>query len=212
MIDQDIHHPVFARLYTRLSTSMESAGLGEHRERLLAGLSGAVVEVGAGNGMNFAHYPTSVAGVVAVEPEPYLREHAVRNAVAAAVPVDVVPGLAAALPVEDGALDAVVFSLVLCSVPDQAAALAEARRVLRPGGEVRFFEHIAASTGPLRGFQRGMDVVWPHLAGGCRTSRQTDSAIERAGFAITERERFRFPETRLPIPTAPHVLGRAVRP
>jgi SAM-dependent methyltransferase len=209
---QDLHHPLFARLYSRMSRGMEAAGLAPHRRRLLDGLAGAVVEIGAGNGMNFAHYPAAVTRVVAVEPEPYLREQAARAAVDAPVPVEVVPGLAGALPLEEGEVDAAVFSLVLCSVDDQDAALADARRVLRAGGEVRFFEHVAARTRPLHRFQRGVDVVWPHLAGGCRTSRRTVSAIERAGFTITEYERFRFPETRLPIPTAPHVLGRALRP
>jgi SAM-dependent methyltransferase len=203
----ELHHPLFARLYTRLSSSMES-GLGEHRDRLLAGLQGTVVEVGAGNGMNFAHYPPAVTRVVAVEPEPYLRKHAARAALRAPVPIEVVPGLAADLPLADDEVDAAVFSLVLCSVPDQIVALREARRVLRAEGEMRFFEHVAATTTGLRRVQRGMDAVWPHFAGGCHTNRPTVSAIEDAGFTITECERFHFPETRLSLPTAPHVLGR----
>ena len=115
-----------------------------------AGLTGRVVEVGAGNGLNFGHYPATVTEVVAVEPEPYLRERAEEAARAAPVDVTVVVGLADALPAEDGAFDAAVASLVLCSVPDQAGALAELRRVVRPDGELRFYEHVSLPAGAAR--------------------------------------------------------------
>src|SRR5690349_23712269 len=111
------------------------------RRRLLAGLSGRVIEVGAGNGLNFAHYPGAVSEVVAIEPERSLRHMAVDAALRAQVPVDVAPGAAEALPVKSEAFDAAVVSLVLCSVRDVPRALAEVRRVVRPGGTVRVFEH-----------------------------------------------------------------------
>lgn len=191
---------------------MEKAGYGERRAQLLAGLTGRVVEVGAGNGMNFPHYPATVTHVLAVEPEGHLRRLAERNAASAHVPVDVVDGTAERLPAEDGSLDAAIVSLVLCSVLDQHAALTEIHRVLRPDGELRFFEHVRASTSGMARFQRFLDAtIWPTLGGGCHASRDTAAAIERAGFRTHRVERLRIPDTRLPLPTTPHVLGTATK-
>jgi SAM-dependent methyltransferase len=117
---------------------MDAQGAAEHRRALLAGLTGPVLEVGAGNGRNFAHYPSTVTDVLAVEPEPYLRGLAQVAAGQAPVPVRVVDGTADALPTPDASMKAAVAALVLCSVPDQARALAELHQVLRPGGELRF--------------------------------------------------------------------------
>ncbi len=130
-----VHHPLFARCYARISVGAETRmGMARVRERLLTGLSGRVIEVGAGNGLNFSHYPGTVSEVVAIEPERVLRTLAVDAAQHARVPVDVAPGAAEALPVKSEAFDAAVVSLVLCSVRDVPRALAELRRVLRPGG------------------------------------------------------------------------------
>lgn len=202
------HHPLFARLYTRLSHVVDAKGGARHRAELLAGLAGRVIEVGAGNGANFAHYPGTVSEVVAVEPEPYLRARAAEAAGAAPVPVRIVAGVAEQLPAAGATFDAAVTSLVLCSVADPDAALAELLRVLRPGGELRFWEHVRAPTRRLARLQRAFDTVWPHLAGGCHTARDTVAAIERAGFELRSLRAFRF----MAGPTAPHVLGRALRP
>jgi ubiquinone/menaquinone biosynthesis C-methylase UbiE len=209
-VTEEVRHPLFARLYTRLSRQMDEQGGREHRQRLLAGLAGEVIEVGAGNGLDFAHYPPAVTRVLAVEPEPYLREEARRNAAAAAVPVEVVEGTADALPAPDASFDAAVTSLVLCSVSDPAAALTEIRRVLRPEGELRFFEHVRAERAGMARLQSLLDVTfWPHVAGGCHTGRDTRTAIEQAGFAVEDVEDFSFPETRVTLPTSRHLLGTA---
>ena len=206
-----VHHPIFARLYARLSPAMEP-GVVERRRALLAGLGGRVIEVGAGNGLNFPHYPPKVTEVLAVEPERYLRGLAQAEAERASVPIRVVDGTADRLPAEDGAFDAAIASLVLCSVPDQAYALAELRRVIRPGGELRFLEHVLADTPRLARVQRMVDPVWPFFGGGCHASRDTLAAIRAAGFEVERIERFRFPETKLGPPTSPHVIGAARRP
>jgi SAM-dependent methyltransferase len=210
MPSPDLPHPRFARLYLRAAPDAERRGAGEHRQRLLAGATGRVLEPGAGQGLNFPHYPSTVSDVLAVEPEPTLRAAAEVAARGAAVPVRVIAGVADALPPEDDSIDVVVTSLVLCSVPDQARALAEIRRVLRPGGELRFYEHVVAAHGPRRAFLRLADRsgLWPALAGGCHPARDTVGAIERAGFAVASIERFGFVAARL-TPSIPHVLGIA---
>jgi ubiquinone/menaquinone biosynthesis C-methylase UbiE len=207
-----IRHPIFARLYDRLSVAAEEAGASEHRDELLRDLQGRVIEIGAGNGHCFSHYPASVTEVVAVEPEPFLRARAAGAAAMSTVPVTVVAGTAEALPADDASFDVAVFSLVLCSVPDQGAALEEAERVLRPGGQLRFYEHIVAEEPRLAKLQRSVDIVWPRLAGGCHTSRDTPRAIRDAGFRVEEERRFQFSPCLLTKPIAPHVIGLAVKP
>jgi SAM-dependent methyltransferase len=207
-----MNHPVFARVYARVSVPIEAHGAAAHRDELLAELAGSVVEVGAGNGLNFAHYPDTVTDVVAVEPEPFLRRRALEAAARAAVTVRVVDATAEALPSATGVFDAAVASLVLCSVADPAAALRELHRVIRPGGELRFYEHVRAATAGLARLQRVADVVWPHLAGGCHTSRDTTRAITDAGFEVTDRRDFDFrPGGPLGLAVGPHVIGRARR-
>jgi ubiquinone/menaquinone biosynthesis C-methylase UbiE len=210
---RDLPHPVFARMFARMSERMEDAGAREYRKEMLSGLAGRVIEVGAGNGLNFRHYPDEVTEVVAVEPEPYLRERARGAAAEASVPVVVTEGVADDLPGEDGAFDAGVASLVLCSVPDQGSALRELLRVIRAGGELRFFEHVAARSPGLARLQRTVDrLFWPRVGGGCHTHRDTAAEIERAGFTIEDMRRFPFRVCILTAPVTPHIIGRARRP
>ncbi|MEX2106203.1 MAG: methyltransferase domain-containing protein [Solirubrobacterales bacterium] len=205
---ETVHHPLFARLYMRTAASDE----GEYRRELLAGLTGEVIEVGAGHGLNFAFYPEAVERVLAVEPERLLREAATEAAVKAPVEVDVVDGVAGQLPAADESFDAGVASLVLCSVSDQQRALAELRRVIRPGGALHFYEHVVAHRAAGRRLQRFADATfWPRVAGGCHLSRDTGAAIEQAGFEIQTSRRFGF-SPGPPVPAIPHILGVARRP
>lgn len=205
-------HPLFARMYARMAADFEARGASEHRTEALAGLAGRVVELGAGTGINFGHYPTTVTEVVAVEPEPYLRSIAAEAAAEVEVPITVVDGHAEHLPLDDASCDAAVASLVLCSVPDQAVALAELRRVVRRGGELRFYEHVRSERPGLARAQRALDVVWPIVGGGCHASRRTLDAIEGAGFEVESVRRFNFRPSLVVAPVAPHVVGRARRP
>ncbi|MGW3951640.1 class I SAM-dependent methyltransferase [Streptomyces sp. NPDC004752] len=209
-----VHHPVFARCYARVSVNAETRlGMAAIRDRLLAGLSGRVIEIGAGNGLNFAHYPSAVSEVVAIEPERLLRQLAVDAALRSEVPVDVVPGVAEALPVKSEAFDAAVLCLVLCSVRDVARALGEVRRVLRPGGELRFFEHGRGGGRAMLLTQRVLDrTLWPRLSGGCHLSREPVAALRDAGYALGPYRRTLMPETGPRLPTSYFVLGTARRP
>jgi ubiquinone/menaquinone biosynthesis C-methylase UbiE len=200
-------HPLFARVYPRVAAWAEDHGGAEHRAELLAGVAGRVIEVGAGHGVNFGLYPDAVTEVVAVEPEPTLRGLAREAAKKASVPITVVDGVAERLPAEDASFDVAVTSLVLCSVADAAAALAEARRVLRPGGELRFYEHIRAHDRGFARYQRVVDVLWPRMAGGCHLNRPTDHTITETGFTIEHIRHFRFPSQKAP--SSPCVIGLA---
>jgi ubiquinone/menaquinone biosynthesis C-methylase UbiE len=203
---------VFARLYPRISRSAEQSGGTEHRRSLLAGLEGRVIEVGAGHGLNFAHYPPAVSQVVAVEPEPHLRGLAVQAAGRAPVPIEVRDGTAEALPAQDDEFDAAVVSLVLCSVSDQPAALREIARVLRPDGELRFYEHVVSNRPATARIQRALDAtLYPRLAGGCHCARDTGAAIREAGFQVQREERLAFKASRI-APAVAHILGVARRP
>jgi ubiquinone/menaquinone biosynthesis C-methylase UbiE len=208
--EDEVHHPLFARIYMRMSRKRHETE-DEYRRQLLDGLIGRVIEVGAGNGLNFPLYPETVERVLAVEPEDLLREAATEEARKAPVEIEVVDGVASALPAEDGSQDAVIASLVLCSVPDQTKALAEMRRVLKPGGELRFYEHVIARKPLPARLQRIADATfWPRVAGGCHMARDTLPAIEAAGFRVERSERFPFTPG-VPVPSIPHILGVARR-
>ena len=204
-------HPIFARIYPYISRGAEKGGAAEHRRTLLAGLQGRVIEVGAGHGLNFDYYPADVTQVVAVEPEPHLRALAQAAAKDAPVSIEVKTGVAEALPAEDGEFDAAVTSLVLCSVSDQAVALSEIARALRPGGELRFYEHVISNHPTMARVQRALDAtIYPPLAGGCHCARDTRAAILDGGFQIDHDERIAFKPSPI-TPSIPHILGTARR-
>jgi SAM-dependent methyltransferase len=212
MTDKDnrIDNPFFARFWSTFS-QYEPDSVRELRQQNLADLSGRVLEVGAGTVSNFKYYPATVEEVVAVEPEPRLTVIARRAAETAPVPVTVVDCAIEELPAGEP-FDAIVCSLVLCSVADQETVLRQLFSNLRPGGELRYLEHIASSG--IRGrIQRMADAtVWPRILGNCHTHRDTEGAIVNAGFVQQEsRHDWTLPSW-MPIPLSEHAIGRAVRP
>ncbi|MGH2953146.1 MAG: class I SAM-dependent methyltransferase [Solirubrobacterales bacterium] len=209
MPEGDVNNPIFARLFDRFAAKDKGRGEDALRRELLAGLSGRVVEVGAGNGINFEHFPATVAELVAVEPEPYLRGQAEGRARSIPIDVRVADGTAEALPLDARSVDAVVVAGVLCSVPNQAAALAEFQRVLRPGGELRFYEHVRSRRPGFGRYQDAVEPVWRRVMGGCRPNLDTLGAIERSGFRIERCRGFGFPEHARAWPVTPRILGVA---
>ncbi|MER6102844.1 class I SAM-dependent methyltransferase [Streptomyces sp. NPDC001832] len=207
-----LRHPLFARIYPKINAYAEAHGAVEHRKELLAHTKGCVVEVGAGTGANFPHYPAHVGKVIAVEPEPRLRALATRAAADSSIPVEVREGRAENLPVADGSFDGVVVSLVLCSIADVEGALAEAARVLRPGGRLYFYEHIRSSDPRFARKQRRINIVWPLLGGGCNLDRDSERAIMDAGFTIEQARHFDFLVNGRTTPSSPCVIGVARRP
>ncbi len=205
-----VSNPLFARVWTVMAAH-ETDELTRLRRENLAGLTGRVLEIGAGTGTNFAHYPQSVTEVVAVEPEPGLLAHARKAAAAAPVPVHVSGETAETVP-DLGVFDAAVCSLVLCTVDDPETVLVQLLSRLRPGGELRYMEHVAG-IGWRSGVQRAADAtVWPRLFGGCHTHRHTERTIAGAGFTVaTARRQWALPRW-VPLPVGEFAVGRAVKP
>ncbi|MEX0868221.1 MAG: methyltransferase domain-containing protein [Nitriliruptoraceae bacterium] len=178
-------HPVFARLFAGLSPLLERAGLARVRARLLADLHGTVIEIGAGSGASFPHYPVAVERVLAVEPADFLRRRARRRAEIAAPEVSIVGAVAEQLPFADASLDGAVSALTWCSVDSPQASLAELARVLVDDAPLVFVEHVRASHPWTAKVQQMLDRrVWPAVAGGCHLARDTPSMLADAGFAL----------------------------
>ncbi|WP_028270361.1 class I SAM-dependent methyltransferase [Arthrobacter sp. UNC362MFTsu5.1] len=197
--------------FARVGPRMDARGAAAHRRRLVEAAYGAVVEIGAGYGATFPFYPSAVTGVLALEPDATLRALAVAEAVKAPVPVTVNDGVAEALPAGDESVDVVVSSLVLCSVADQAAALAEVLRVLRPGGLLLFYEHVRSAHRVLAAVEDLLTPLWSRLGGGCHLNRDTAAGIAAAGLTLQDVERFGF--SALPgNPRVAHILGTAAKP
>lgn len=200
----------FARYLERREERRPDQHARELRRKLIARLRGRVLELGCGDGRAFEHYRPGVEHVLAVEPDDVARAVATQRARDAAVPIEVVEGSAEALPAEDGTFDAAVVVWVLCSVADPAAALGELRRVLKPGGELHFYEHVRSPHRVFRAMQRAVDALfWTRALGGCETARHTNAAIAAAGFEIVALERGFHSSSLLTITSAPHVVGVA---
>lgn len=205
-----VNNPIFARIW-KFQANHETEWLQNRRRDNLDGLAGRVLEIGAGSGSNFAFYPDTVREVIAIEPESLLRDSAREAAATAPVPVDV-RGESVEELGDGESFDAVVCSLVLCSIDDPDAVLRGLFSRLRAGGELRYFEHVA-SDGARGVLQQVVDATfWPHLFGNCRTHRDTERVIAEAGFSLQDNHRgWQFPKW-VPLPVSEFAIGRAVRP
>ncbi|WP_217921257.1 class I SAM-dependent methyltransferase [Miltoncostaea oceani] len=208
--DRGRGHPIFAALYDRSLASAERGWLGDQRRALLGAAEGVVLEIGAGTGANLPHMPATATSIVLSEPDPAMRRRLVarvERSGRAGVLVD--PSPAERLDMPDGSVDTVITTLALCSVADPARALAEARRVLRPGGRLLFLEHVRGAGRRAR-WQDRITPVWRRAAAGCHLDRDTVAAIRDAGFVV---ESVRITDDGPGLRVAkPYAVGSAVTP
>lgn len=206
-------HPIFARLYDRLLTGSERAGLAEKRRELLRQASGRTLEIGAGTGLNLPHYTDAVSKLVLAEPEPNmarrLRGKLVERSLAVEK-VEVVEASAEDLPFDDASFDTVVATLVFCTVEDPARAVSEAKRVLADGGALLFLEHVRSDRRRIARWQDRLERPWGLFAGGCHPNRPTGDEIADAGFWIERLDRGSLPKA--PAIARPLISGVARRP
>lgn len=200
---------IFAAGYDRFMAGTERAGLAERRRELLAGLHGRVLEIGGGTGANLDHYPAAVEELVVTEPEEPMARRLERKADGAGRSISVVRAPAGALPFEDASFDFAVSTLVLCTVPDQAGALAEIRRVLKPGGRLVFLEHVRAGDERIARWQDRWNPLQRRIGHGCNCNRDTLAAITAAGFGAQDVEHGAIPKA--PPVIRPLITGSAER-
>ncbi len=188
-----VSHPIFSAVYRHLNAPNERTWLGPKRAELVSGLTGKVLEIGAGEGANVPHY-RAAEHVTLAEPDASMRKRLEKHVMHAPVPTSVVDAPAESLPFDDASFDAVVSTLVLCSVFEPDVTLAEVKRVLRPGGKLAFIEHVR-KPGDEGRWQDRVRPVWSFLMGGCQLDRDSVRAIERAGFVVERLEALRPKET-----------------
>jgi len=184
----------FSTLYDRLLAATEDAGLRELRRRTLAQASGQTIDIGAGTGANVGLFPEGLERLVLAEPDPHMTKRLRRKLAESGSSAELVQAPAERLPFEDSSFDTAVFTLVLCTVPDPAAALAEAARVLDPGGKLLFVEHVRAHDRGLAQWQDRLELPWKLFADGCRCNRDTVANIEASPLSIEEIEHGEMPK------------------
>ncbi len=200
----------FAAMYDRALANTEEAGMRDRRHELLSGARGRTVELGAGTGLNFEHYPDAVDELILTEPfEPMARRLRERAAAGGSRSVTVVEAPADRLPIDDATADTVVSTLVLCTVDDVPATLAEVARILKPGGRLLFAEHVRSDDPALARWQDRLEVPWKLVGHGCRCNRDTVSAIELSPLTVDSLELGSLPKA-API-VRPLAVGSAVK-
>lgn len=199
---------LFAALYNRVLDGTERDGLGEMRGELLAGASGRTIEIGAGTGVNLEHYPDTVSELALVEPGPHMAKQLREKLAESGRAATIATAGAEELPFAADSFDTAVSTLVLCTVPDPEASLAELARVLKPGGRLLFIEHVRSEDPGRARWQDRLERPWRFVADGCHCNRDTLSTIGRSRFDQVEAERDRLPKA--PPIVTPLIRGRAV--
>jgi len=179
-----------------LHIAMRQRALVPIRRRVISGAEGTVLEIGVGSGLNLPLYGPSTRAVIALEPSAELLRMARKRAEAALVPVELLEASAEAVPLETGSVDTVVMTWTLCTIPDALRALAELRRVLKPGGVLLFVEHGRAPEPNVARWQDRLDPLWSRIAGGCHLNRKMDELIARSGFRLNSLVNRRLPGPR----------------
>ena len=201
-----VRHRLFVAIYDRMNAAAERRWMGKRRANLLADAHGVVLEIGGGTGANLPYY-RDVERLVIAEPDPFMRKKLRPKLAQAHVPVEVSDADAQRLPFADESFDAVVFTLVFCTIPDPQAALMEIRRVLRPAeGRLLFLEHVRGE-GKVARWQDRVQPLWSWMAAGCHPNRDTVATVEATSFQVEKLERFEPP---VPLSAfAPCVQGTA---
>lgn len=184
----------FSALYDRCFKAAEEAGLREMRREVTTAARGRVLELGAGTGLNLELYPIDVSDLTLVEPDPHMVKQLRSRVAELGSSAQVVEAPGEKLPFEDDSFDTVVVTLVLCTVPDPGATLAEIRRVLKPDGQFRFLEHVRSPEPGLAKWQDRLEKPWRFLGDGCHCNRDTESALEAAGFQLSDVEHPELPK------------------
>lgn len=181
-----LYDRLFAALYDRSLAATEEADLSRRRQTLVGSARGDVLEIGAGTGLNLAHYPEQLTSLTLSEPSPAMSAKLRERARILGRPVEIIEGGAEALPFEDASFDTVVCTLVLCTVDDPVATIAELWRVLRPGGALLLIEHVRSDDPARARWQDRLEAPWRIFGNGCRCNRDTAAALEAGGFELTE--------------------------
>lgn len=192
------------RIFPWIMEQSDTDELQAERYATISDATGETLEIGVGTGANFAHYPSTVTAVTAVEPSNGMNARARRARAQAAVPVRLIAGDGQSLPFANGSFDTVLALFVLCTIPDPDRTLSEARRVLKPGGSLLFLEHVSAPEPGIRRWQQRLEPVWKRIGCGCHLTRDTEVNISTAGFEVTSIDRYWLAK-------APRVVGWVIR-
>jgi ubiquinone/menaquinone biosynthesis C-methylase UbiE len=203
-----VYDKIFASFYDRLLASAEREGLAARRAGLVSQASGRVLEIGAGTGLNIEYYPDTLEKVVLTEPSEAMASRLTERLEASSLRGEVIIAGAEKLPFPDASFDTVVCTLVLCTVPDPDASLAEMHRVLAPGGKLLLLEHVRSESAASAAWQDRLETPWRWFGNGCRCNRDTISSVESAGFNFEELDHGVFPQA--PPIVRPLIEGRAV--